>query len=195
MKEERTTYVNEKLEEALYFLLRMRQNYVDRKSFIYNMNAFLNSARNITWILQKELGHDSRFKVWYPQKQKEMKEDKLMSFFKDLRNVSVKERGSPKHSLLVKAAYIFPKGKTFQADTVGITERKFSKENKAEMEALGVMHDYKLWEPLYTLVTDWQFEKAPEGYEGKDILALCIKYYHKLRKIVEEAHAVLLKKD
>ena len=187
-------YAKEKLEETLYFLLQMRQNYIDRKRFIYNLNAFLNSARNATWTLQKEFGRDSRFKVWYPQKRKEMEEDKLMSFFKDLRNVSAKERGSPKHSLSVKAAYMFPKGKTFQADTVGYTERKFSDENKDEMEAPRVAFDYRLREPLYTLVTDWQFEKAPEGYEGRDILALCIEYYHKLKKIVEEAQIVLPKK-
>lgn len=193
MKEERIK-TKEKLEEALYFLLQMRQSYIDRKRFIYNMNAFLNSASNVTWTLQNEFAHDSKFKTWYPQKQKEMKEDKLMNFFKNLRNVSVHQKGS-KHSLSVKTAYVFPKGKMFQVDTVGYSEGKHSEEDKAEMGALGVMFEGKMIELVYTLVTDWQFEEAPEGYQGKDILALSIEYYHKLRKLVEEAQTVLLKKE
>jgi len=191
----------EKLEEALYFLLQMRQSYVDRKRFIYNMNAFLNAARNVTFTLQEEFAHDSKFKVWYPQKQKEMKEDKLMGFFNDLRLISVHKKGSQKHSLSVKAAYIFPKdGKSFQASTVGYAESKHSDDDRVEMNSLGLVFPSesggaKIVEPVYTLVTDWKFEKAPEGYQARDILALCIEYYHKLKQLVEEAQIVLLKKE
>jgi hypothetical protein len=67
LKEEKT-YAKEKLDEALYFLLQMRRSYVDRKHFIYNMNAFLNSARNVTFTLQDEFGHDPQFEAWYPKK-------------------------------------------------------------------------------------------------------------------------------
>ena len=194
-------YSKEKLEEALYFLLQMRQNYIDRKQFIYNMNAFLNSARSVTFTLQEEFANDSKFKVWYPHKRKEMKDDKLFSFFNDLRTVSVHKKGSPKHSLSVKAAYIFPKdGKMFNASTLGYTERKFSDSDKDEMKKLGLVFPskpggFKIVEPIYTLVTGWEFEKAPEGYQGKDILALCIEYYHKLKKIIKEAEILLLKEN
>ncbi len=194
-------YAEEKLEEALYFLLQMRQSYIDRKHFIYNMNAFLNSARNVTFTLQEEFANNPKFKTWYPQKQKEIKEDKMMSFFNDLRVVSVHKKGSPKHSLSVKAAYIFPKdGKIFQASTVGYTESKYSDADRVEMKTLGLVFpsesgEVKIVEPVYTLVTDWKFEKAPEGYQGKDILALCIEYYHKLKRLVEEAQTLLFKKE
>lgn len=195
-KEERM-YAKEKLEEALHFLLQMRQSYIDRKHFIYNMNAFLNSARNVTFTLQNEFAHDSKFKAWYSQKKREMEEDRLFSFFNDLRVVSVHKKGSPKHSLSVKAAYIFPKdGKMFKASTVGYTEGKFSDSDKDEMKKLGLVFPsksggFKIVEPLYTLVTSWEFEKAPEGYQGNDILALSIEYYHKLKKLIEEANNLL----
>jgi hypothetical protein len=201
VRERRIMYADEKLSEALYFLLQMRQSYVDRKLFIYNMNAFLNSARNVTFMLQEEFAHDSKFKAWYPKKQMEMKEDKLMNFFNELRVISVHRKGSPKHSLSVKAAYIFPKdGKMFKASTVGYVKRKYSNEDKAELKALGLVvpsesGGVKIAEPVYTLVTDWEFEEAPEGYEGKDILVLSIEHYHKLKKLVEEAQTVLLKKE
>ena len=194
-------HAKEKLEEALYFLLQMRQSYIDRKHFIYNLNAFLNSARNVTFILQEEFANTSMFKHWYPQKQKEMREDKLMSFFNDLRVVSVHKKGSPKHSLSVKTAYIFPKdGKKFKASTVGYTESKYSNADKVEMKALGLVFPsesgrVKIVEPLYTLITDWEFVKAPEGYQGRDILALCIEYYHRIKKLIEEAETVLLRKN
>ena len=200
LKEERM-YAKEKLEEALHFLLQMRQSYIDRKHFIYNMNAFLNSARNVTFTLQEEFDNNPRFKAWYPRKQKEMREDKLMNFFNDLRVISVHKKGSPKHSLSVKAAYIFPKdGKMFQASTVGYTESKYSDADKVEMKALGLVFPaesggIKIVEPVYTLITDWEFEKAPEEYQGKDILALCIEYYHKLKKLVGETQIVLFEKE
>jgi len=179
----------------------MRQSYIDRKHFIYNMNAFLNSARNVTFTLQEEFADHPKFKAWYQQKHNEIKKDKLMSYFNDLRVVSIHKKASPKHSISVKAAYIFPKdGKSFQASTVGYTERNYSDADKVEMKALGLVFrsesgEVKIVEPVYTLVTDWEFEKAPEGYQGKDILALCIEYYHKLRKLVEEAQTVLFKKE
>ena len=199
--EEPKTYAKEKLEEALYFLLQMRQSYIDRTHFIYNMNAFLNSARNVTFTLQEEFVNNPKFKPWYPQKQKEMKEDKLMNFFNELRVISVHKKGSPKHNLSIKAAYIFPKdGKMLQASTVGYSERKYSDADKVEMKALGLVFPaesggIKIVEPVYTLVTDWEFEIAPEGYQGKDILALCIEYYHKLKKLIKEAEIVLLRKN
>jgi len=199
MKEDKMQ-AKEKLEEALYFLLQMRQSYIDRKRFIYNMNAFLNAARNVTFTLQDEFDKNQVFETWYAQKQKEMQGDKLMTFFNELRVDSVHKKGVPEHRLSVKVAYIFPKdGKMFKASTVGYTERKYSDEDKAEMKALGFAFPsetggVKTVEPLYTLVTDWKFGKAPEGYQGKDILALSVEYYHKLRKLVEEACTVLLKK-
>ena len=84
----------------------------------------------------------------------------------------------------------------FNASTVGYTEGKYSDSDKDEMKKLGLVFPsksggFKIVEPLYTLVTGWEFEKAPEDYQGNDILALCIEYYHKLKKLIKEANNLL----
>ncbi len=56
-----------------------------------NFAAFVNSARNITFVLQKEFSKDEKFKNWYEKKQDEMKHDELCIFFHNLRNEIVKE--------------------------------------------------------------------------------------------------------
>jgi len=193
--EEPKIYAKEKLEEALYFLLHMRRNYIDRKRFIYNMNAFLNSARSVTWVLQKEFADNPNFEAWYSKKQKEMEEDKLMKYFVDMRNVSVKE-ATPKHSLSLKVAYVIPKD---ERELIGYVERRISG-NQKDGDSLLVLPTYdktgkhskpKIIKPTYSLVTLWEFEKAPEGYEGRDILGLCTTYYHKLEQLIAEAEHTL----
>jgi len=56
-----------------------------------NFAAFVNSARNITFVLQKEFTDNSIFTEWYKVKRIEMDGDPLCKFFKILRNNIVKE--------------------------------------------------------------------------------------------------------
>jgi hypothetical protein len=196
--EEPPMYATEKLEEALYFVLQMRRSYVDRTDFVHNMNAFLNSARNVTFVLQEDFAHMPSLKAWYLEKRKEMERDKLMKFFIKMRNVSLKER-TPKHSLSIKWAYIIPKNE--RTDIFGYSESKVAGEQK-DTEARLVMPTFdeagmhskpKFIEPVYSLVTLWEFDKTPEGYEGNDILGLCVEYYHKLERLINEAKLQLTK--
>ena len=42
----------------------MRRNYVERKEFIFNMDAFfLNSTRSVTWVLKKEFAHTNESSI------------------------------------------------------------------------------------------------------------------------------------
>ena len=193
-------YTKEKLDEALYFLLQMRNNYVDRRNFIFNMNAFLNSARNITFTLQAELGNLPDFSKWYRKEQEKMKEDALFSFFNDLRVISVHKKGVPKHKLSLTIAYVIPKdGINFKKTSIVRVLQKFTSEDKKEMGELGLLvpsenGSEKRLAPTHTLVTDWQFENPPKDYEGADILALSIYYYYKLKELVEAAEEFIKKK-
>lgn len=191
-------YAQEKLEEARYFLLQMRAKYVDRMEFIHNMNAFLNSARNVTFVLQREFNAIPSLKDWYEKKREQMKRDTLMIFFKERRNVSVKE-ATPKHSLSIKWAYIIPKDE--RTDVLGYSERKVAGDDKntdvrlvmPTFDKTGMHSEAKIIEPEYSLVTLWEFDESPEGYECKDILGLCTKYYHKLERLIAEARRELTK--
>lgn len=187
-------YAKEKLEEASYFLLQMKRYYTDRKEFIYNMNAFLNSARNVTFSLRTEFAGNLHFETWYSKKQKEMSKDKLMRYFVDMRNISLKEK-TPEHSLSLKVVYVIP----LEREVIGHVERKISGDERDSDSRLilptydetGMHSKPKIIEPTYSLVTFWEFEKSPEGYQGKDILGLCVTYYHKLERLIAEAERTL----
>ena len=56
-----------------------------------NFAAFVNSARNVTFVLQKEFNKDSYFIERYEVKQNEMSQDKLCKFFYELRSSIIKE--------------------------------------------------------------------------------------------------------
>ena len=60
--------------------------------FIANLNSFISLARSVTLIMQKEFHNISGFAEWYIIKQNEMKNDKDMKFFIELRNESLKEQ-------------------------------------------------------------------------------------------------------
>ena len=81
--------VEEKLLEAEYFATRLCWLCDDH--FKYELNAFLSAARNVTFLLQKEMREVVGFDDWWDNCQKKMKNDSAMVFFKDLRNFSQKE--------------------------------------------------------------------------------------------------------
>jgi hypothetical protein len=56
-----------------------------------SFTAFVNSARNVTFVLQKEFNKNPSFEAWYKKKQLEMDEDPLCKFFIETRNRITKE--------------------------------------------------------------------------------------------------------
>ena len=81
--------VEEKLLEAQYFALRLKSLAADH--FRYEFNAFLSSARSVTFLIQKEMAHVDGFDQWWSPEQTKMLGDPSMRFFRELRNFSQKE--------------------------------------------------------------------------------------------------------
>jgi hypothetical protein len=76
----------EKLLEAEYFLARMRR--AGGLSFQFELNAFLAACRSVTLLLQKSFAEVPGFARWYEDRQTEMRADRAMKFFLELRNLS-----------------------------------------------------------------------------------------------------------
>lgn len=82
-----------KLNEAKFFYRQMKSNFAERKNeeFKHCINAFLNSARSVTFVVQKEFKRCEGFDVWYElQKELKFKDEKLKKFV-EMRNISLKE--------------------------------------------------------------------------------------------------------
>ena len=81
--------VEAKLLEAHYFASRLPS--LASNVFPFEFNAFLASARSVTFLLQKEMKGVPRFSDWWEKRRKQMRADPVMKFFLELRNYSQKE--------------------------------------------------------------------------------------------------------
>lgn len=77
--------------EAQYFIEQSLLNYHTPKQFIYNLNAFIQALRNITFMLQSELNHRETFGAWYEVKRVEMRAIPSLRRMVEARNTVVKQ--------------------------------------------------------------------------------------------------------
>ncbi|MCH7719981.1 MAG: hypothetical protein IH988_03185 [Planctomycetes bacterium] len=82
---------HDKYEEAKYFLSRVVEHYHHPWEFQFNLNAFIQAYRNITFMLQSEPVKPKGFAPWYGQKQEEMRANPLLRNLVEARNVVVKK--------------------------------------------------------------------------------------------------------
>ena len=76
----------DKLNEARYFLNRMKETIADNPVFKYYLSAFLSAARSVTFALQAELADRPGFRDWYADAQERMRNDARMRFFVEKRD-------------------------------------------------------------------------------------------------------------
>lgn len=83
---------DDRYQEAHYFLSRMMDTYHRPNEFRWNLNAFIQALRNVTFVIQKLLAHETGFEEWYSEQQEMMKQDDLLRKFLEGRNIVVKQR-------------------------------------------------------------------------------------------------------
>ena len=82
---------HDKLLEAHWFLHEMADYYHRPDQFRYMFSAFLQAARNITWVMQKELSRTDGFREWYAEKQSAMAENAALRTLNQLRVKTTKK--------------------------------------------------------------------------------------------------------
>jgi len=65
----------DKFWEAWFFLIGSTREYHDPWAFRYNLNAFIQALRNITFMLQSEPEKPAAFSTWYAQQQEYLRQD------------------------------------------------------------------------------------------------------------------------
>lgn len=78
--------------EAEYFFTKMLDNYHMPWDFMFNLNAFIQAVRNITFMMQSEDDKPEGFAEWYQIKQTEMRSNPILRKFVEARNIIVKQR-------------------------------------------------------------------------------------------------------
>lgn len=180
--------VEDTLNEVEYFYRRMEETLKIPQEFRHNLNAFISRARSVTWVLKKQYSTNRKFQKWYPQKEKEMKNDELMEFFINARNVSLKE-----HPLRTQTSTHIrhievntPRGKGFaitgEGEPVWIDRDKTGKERKVHASEFDneISIQYYFEEP-----------KPPMPFQNLQVIDLCWLYLSSLKELVKEFSRIL----
>lgn len=78
-------YVENKLDEAKFFLEKMKETRQDLRLLRFNFSAFLSAARSITWTLQRNMKEIDGFEQWYEGQQKELKANPVVEIMNNAR--------------------------------------------------------------------------------------------------------------
>jgi hypothetical protein len=85
-----TTNTEIKLDEARYFFTLLQQKLPHKKEFDYLLNAFVNSARSVTWIMRSEFKHTKGWEEWFNAFAASEEQGLLLSLVNTLRVESIK---------------------------------------------------------------------------------------------------------
>ena len=158
--------------------------YHEPMAFRYNLNAFLQALRSVTFVLQKDLSHRDGFQKWYPERQNTMQEDPLLRQFVVGRNIVVKERSLEINSRadigLFSARTLklgFPMDVPMHASSKHIVENIAPKCGFIGPEHFAIDEQYGVRREWY----------APELGEG-NVITLCDLAWVKIGQVLSEAH-------
>lgn len=181
---------HDKFVESWYFLCSLADSYHDAKLFRWYLNAFIQSLRNVTFMLQSEQSKIPNFDSWYAEKQELMRNDGLLVNFREGRNKVVKQQMLKTKS---KACMGLFRGHQIKLGMDGIELNPFTDtvqllefaKSKFIPAILDNAHS-SIGEQLGIKRT-WVVEEIGDG----EIVGLCYKAWKRIGKIVEEAHNVL----
>jgi len=175
---------DDKFAEAHYFLGKMMDDYHDPAPFRYNLNAFLQALRSVTFVLQKDLAHRDGFQDWYPERQERMMEDPLLRKFVTGRNIVVKQRNLEMNS---KAEIGFFRGRrlklAFGLEVPTYVPSKHLVDNVAPKSGL-IDPQHSAIDEQYGVRREWI---APELGDD-NVLTLCDLAWVKIGQVLSEAH-------
>jgi len=175
---------SDKFAEAHYFLEQLMLEYHNPQPFRWNLNAFLQALRNVTFFLQHDLNEFHGFRDWYEKLQESMKNDLLLRKFRDGRNIIVKQ-----HNLNIKSTAhigIYRNRKLKLAINLeipnNIPSNQLLKTMTVKLDLIDKEH-FAIGEE-YGIKREWIAFELGE----KNVLDLCDEAWIKIGKVLKEAH-------
>ena len=145
-----------KLSDAKTQLLLALDNFRDPSVLRSCINAFIASARSVTFTMQNESRGSEKFDVWYKLKQEEMSANPMRRFFTQQRNVSIHQHSISPNRTTIAVRYVNPG----LASRRGDTATKFEFEGYSEFvprgngDVFGACGEYYAY--LEALVREWK---------------------------------------
>jgi hypothetical protein len=202
------TDTREKLNEARFFLSRMKDTESDREAFKYNLSAFMSAARSVRWFMWGEYKDVPDFKSWWNKKKewigvKRQEGDspadikaKLFAisdpiqaanaFLEDARNLTIHERNvKPRSHITVNITEPL----SLRASLRGVVVRADGTEGGTFSE--GPAQSPELSEGDVRVEWRWYFEDLPPAVDAlqQDVVTLSEEYLSRLEDFVAECEA------
>lgn len=191
-----TTETEKKLKEAEFFLKNTKKHVKDFEKFSYFLNAFVSSARSVTWIMRAEFGDNPKWIEWWENRHPNDEDADILRLFTNLRNDSQKKRSIGtgfamtlnvkinKNEEIVLLKNLFKNPKRY---TITITQTRKNKkktfdkgihiENKEGGNRLTIPEaTVEKIDPIFNFSSD-------KSYEA---IKACEKYYLILKRLVNE---------
>lgn len=172
------------LEAAKFFYEQMELDFQDSTKFLYFLLAFLAIARSVTLVFQKEFKHTKPFMEWYDSRVRKWNNDKVMEFFKEMRDLAVHVH-IPK--MLVRALApisLILNVKKASAEGTEIPTYEPATQREKNVQTT----------PIKPEIISYIFH-VPKGFdENPDVMYLCKRYLGELEKFVTEAENMIKKR-
>jgi len=155
--------------------------YNDPEAFVTKLNALIQTLRNVTWALQKDIGKTHALKDWYGGWQSRMASDPRMQWVKNARNHIVKQGDLSTHS----RARVRVVGELLRSETIDIkVDPGAPVEEIARTLNLPGLGARALEEGILVVERRWTVDDLPDD-ELLDALAHC---YGILSQLLVDAH-------
>jgi len=178
----------DKLEEAHFFLQKLKEHYAQQPDVDYYLSAFISSSRSVIWVMRSEYSNIRGWRDWYNYREPTLEES---IFLKSINEVRI--RSEKKEPL-----------QTSTQMTVDINERDTTPELKEAMETLvdkemkvtiAVAKDAVKKRQARTRISKRSISflakisdliKTVKEFPDQDVLPICQKYYIILKSLVDE---------
>lgn len=179
----------QKLDEAAFFLEKVREYYFDvlgedeeSRPFLYYLSAFVSAARSVAWVMRSEYSNSDGWEVWYQARQPELEDRALLRQFRDMRNRS--EKSGPLHvgirlHLSLAGEPSLPEGGPSTA-----RHPKLQQYRVTITEVDPSSGDPRSWEAAIDSI-----ECALPELGDDDLLKCCGRYFDLLHQLVEDCEA------
>ncbi len=177
---------HDKLNEAHHFIHEMADHYHQPDEFRYSLSAFLQAARNITFVLQSELSNKAGFKEFWTNHQNTMRSDSDLKLLNDAR-ITVVHKAS-----LVPASSMFIGHFKYGKPKAGFASIPLDPmTDSVQALALGrevddtFEHPHRAWcGEEFGLHRKWALREAPD----RELVQFALSSLDKIADIFSQAH-------
>lgn len=176
-------YTHDRLHELHHWWHEMAYYYHEPEPFRYRLGAFIQAARSVTYMLQKEKAVFDNFD-WYVEWVEKAKDDPILSWINDARTNFVHRQALEPHSWMELRCIGNPRQQTEPEDD----EEEYGHPFRFNVNPFICTHEH-IGQPWPTdHAHEYERHWEIEGLPGRELLAACADVYDRLDALVTEAH-------